>query len=164
MNIRIYHPSDRDKLVELFAHTLETNASYISHGEIQMGLSHDGLTLTPDFKEKWIKYLERQNSEHQTFVYVCEVDASVAGFVIFGIEEDADLPYGVIYDIVVTDKLKGTGAADKLYQYAIDYFKSANINDCYIESGLNNHRAHRFFERRGFSHVSNIYRLTDITK
>ena len=29
----------------------------------------------------------------------------------------------------------------------------------YLESGKNNHAAHRFFEKRGFTHISEIYKL-----
>ncbi|MDR1055521.1 MAG: GNAT family N-acetyltransferase [Prevotellaceae bacterium] len=163
MKIRKYDVSDQDRLVGMFALNLKTNKSYISHGEIQMGLLYgDGQTLALDFKEKWQRYLNRHHDNPQSFIYVIEDDRIVVGFVIFGIEDDYDKDYGIIYDILLADDYRGKGAGDKLFQTAIEVLKDKGINNCYLESGLSNHSAHAFFEKKGFKHISNIYRLTTI--
>ena len=41
-----------------------------------------------------------------------------------------------------------------------EWFKSKNIKDIYLESGLDNHSAHKFFERNGFKPVSQIFKIT----
>ena len=45
------------------------------------------------------------------------------------------------------------------YSAAIDWLRSRGVKDIYLESGKDNHAAHRFFEKRGFAHVSEIYKL-----
>jgi len=162
MIAREYTIADRLNVFRLFIDMLQANKSYISHGEIQMGLSYDGQTLAPDAEEKWQRYFERQHSDSQSFIYVCEDKAELIGFTIFGIENDYDKDYGIIYDILVKDEYKGTGAATTLFQCAIEQLKSAGISDCYLESGIDNHRAHAFFKKKGFKHISNIYRFANI--
>ena len=162
MTVRSYKTEDRERLVEMFMEMLQAQQSYISHGEIQMGLSYDGQTLAPDAKEKWQHYLDRHSSSNKSFIYVLEDAEKIVGFTIFGIEDDYDKEYGVIYDILVSDEYRGTGASSKLFQQAMDTLKINNLTDCYLESGVENHRAHSFFEKKGFKHVSNIYRLHDI--
>ena len=44
-------------------------------------------------------------------------------------------------------------------QVSIDWLRSCGVKDIYLESGKDNHAAHRFFEKRGFAHVSEIYKL-----
>jgi GNAT superfamily N-acetyltransferase len=124
-----------------------------------MGLTYDGLSLTPDFKQKWERYLERNSNDTNSFIYVCEDNLTLVGFVIFGIEDDYDKNYGIIYDILLTDEYKSKGIGSKLFQTAIDKLKSEGVSTCYLESGVNNHSAHSFFAKKGFKYISNIYRL-----
>ena len=93
MTIRPYAPQDRQKLCDLFAELIENHKEYISHGELQMGIATDRGELAPDFRNAWLRYLDRQG-----------------------------------------------------------------VADCYLESGVDNHSAHRFFEKFGFGQVSCIFR------
>lgn len=160
--IREYKTPDKPFLVEMFAHNLHTHSSYISHGELQMGISYDGTTLAPDFKEKWEHYLNRHHENEDSRIYVYEENTTIAGFIIFGTDDDHDKKFGVIYDMLLNDNYKGKGLGSLLLQAATDYFKTQHINDCYLESGVENHSAHGFFEHKGFKHVSNIYRLSGL--
>jgi GNAT superfamily N-acetyltransferase len=49
---------------------------------------------------------------------------------------------------------------DTLLQTAISWLRSKGIREIYLESGKDNRNAHRFFEKRGFIHVSEMYKLT----
>ena len=157
--VRNFKIEDEDRLVEMFCSNLETFKEYISHGEIQMGLSADGVTLSHGYREKWRRYLGRHNDDPKSHICVFEKDDVIEGFIIFGIEDDYDKEYGVIYDILVSDNHKSRGIGNQLFEYAINIYESLNITDCYLESGINNHGAHTFFEKKGFKHISNIYRL-----
>ena len=162
MDIREYTEKDKERVVEIFTRNLETYKNYISHGELQMGLTYDGLNLVTDFKEKWTKYLERHHNNPKSFVYVCEDDATIVGFTILGIENDHDKDYGVVYDMLIVPEYRGKGAGGKILDFALELFKSKDITQCYLESGVDNHSAHAFFEKKGFEHVSNIYRLINL--
>ncbi len=157
--IRPIHPADQETLVRLFCDNLRAQPDYISHVEMQMGLSADGTTLAPDAEAKWRRYLERHLADADSRVRVAERDGVIAGMVIFGVEADHDAPYGVIYDLLVAPGARGGGVGAALLEYAIEALAAQGIADIYLESGVGNHTAHAFFERRGFGHVSNIYRL-----
>ena len=66
----------------------------------------------------------------------------------------------LVSNIMVNPQCRGQGLGDTLLQTAISWLRSKGIRDIYLESGKDNHNAHRFFEKRGFIHVSEIYRLT----
>ena len=81
------------------------------------------------------------------------------GFVVADIEEDGDAPYGMVCDVLVKEDYRGHGTGDALLQTAIGWLRGQGVRDIYLESGKDNHAAHRFFEKRGFHHVSNIFKL-----
>ena len=75
------------------------------------------------------------------------------------IEEDGDAPFGMVCDVLVKEGCRSQGTGAALLQTAIDWLRSRGVKDIYLESGKDNHAAHRFFEKRGFAHVSEIYKL-----
>lgn len=163
MHIRRFQKSDRDNIIEIFMK--EVDSTYISHGEMQMGLSTDGYSFTEDFKEKWIDYFDRQTKDESVFTLVCYDEASeLAGFIIFGIESDFAENYGILYDFFVRIKYRGTGLADKLLLEAFRTYKPYNIKDLYFESGANCHRAHAYYKRKGAKHISNVYKIENISQ
>jgi ribosomal protein S18 acetylase RimI-like enzyme len=157
--IREYNKDDKAMLCEFFANILEEHKDYISHGELQMGIAVDSGVLAPDFREKWAEYLDRQMAIAENRILLNEDDGLLNGFIIFGITDDGDAPFGMIFDLAVTPECRGKHIGQSLVEKAMEYFKQSNIKGCYLESGVNNHSAHHFFERHGFAHVSNIYRL-----
>ena len=77
----------------------------------------------------------------------------------FGITNDGARPYGVIFDLSVDPAYRGKRIGQELLQRATESFRDKGIQDCYLESGVNNHSAHQFFEHHGFKQVSDIFRL-----
>ena len=75
----------------------------------------------------------------------------IVGFVVADIEEDGDAPYGMVYDVLVKEECRGCGAGEALLQTAIAWLRERGVSGIYLESGKNNHAAHRFFEKRGFT-------------
>ena len=67
----------------------------------------------------------------------------------------------MVGDILVNPQCRGGGLGNTLLQTAIDWFRAKGIQDIFLESGKDNHSAHRFFEKRGFVHVSEIYKLNN---
>jgi N-acetylglutamate synthase-like GNAT family acetyltransferase len=84
------------------------------------------------------------------------------GFCAAYIEGDADARFGMVGDILVNPQCRGGGVGNTLLQTAIDWLHSKGIRDIFLESGKDNHNAHRYFEKRGFVHVSEIYKLMEI--
>ena len=65
----------------------------------------------------------------------------------------------MVGDVLVNRQCRGQGLGDTLLQTAVSWLRSKGIREIYLESGKDNHNAHRFFEKRGFIHVSEMYKL-----
>lgn len=154
MTIRPYTPQDRQKLCDLFAELIENHKEYISHGELQMGIATDRGELAPDFRNAWLRYLDRQTADPETEIMLAEQDGTPTGFVIYGINRDGAAPYGMIYDVGLLPRHRSRGTGSLLVRTALDALREKGIADCYLESGVDNHSAHRFFEKFGFGQVS----------
>ena len=168
MKILIAQPADAPALADLFMGHISAHTEYISHGEIQMGVGEgylaDGVLHTrpaPDGREKWMKYI-LQHIEDNSIAGVWKAvadDGTLVGFTVADIESDGDDAFGMVCDVLVKEDYRGHGAGAALLQTAIEWLRSRGIKDIYLESGKDNHAAHRFFEKRGFAHVSEIYKL-----
>ncbi len=160
MKILIAQASDAPALADIFMGHLAAHPEYISHGEMQMGVAV-GEAIAPDGREKWMKYIH-EHIEDSSFAEVWKAvsdEGEIVGFTVADIEEDGDAPFGMVCDVLVKESCRSQGTGAALLQTAIDWLRSRGIKDIYLESGKNNHAAHRFFEKRGFTHVSEIYKL-----
>lgn len=161
--------TDAEALADIFLGHISAHTEYISHGEIQMGVGEgvirDGVLVTrptADSREKWLKYIRLHLTEEAlagVWKAVGE-DGTIQGFVVADIAEDGDAPFGMVGDVLVKEDYRGHGAGEALLNTAIGWLRSRGIKDIYLESGKDNHAAHRFFEKRGFTHVSQIFKLS----
>ncbi len=161
-------PADAPALADLFLAHIEAHPEYISHGEFQMGVGEsymkDGVLCgrpAPDAREKWMHYiLQHFENPAKTQVWkAVSLDGDLVGFAVAEIQEDGDAPFGVVSDVLVKEDFRGKGTGALLLQTAIGWLRSSGVSGVYLESGRDNHAAHRFFEKRGFVHVSEIYKL-----
>jgi len=168
MKIETAHVQDAQALADIFFGHLAAHPEYISHGEMQMGVGEgvirDGILVArtaPDGREKWMNYihLHLENDALAKVWKVVSDQGEIMGFAVADIEEDGDAPYGMVCDVLVKEECRGCGAGDALLQTAIAWLRERGVNGIYLESGKNNHAAHRFFEKRGFTHISEIYKL-----
>lgn len=168
INILPALPSDAECLADLFIGHITEHPEYISHGEIQMGVGEsfvkDGSFVTrptPDARDKWMKYI-LAHIEDESFAEVWKAvdeENTIQGFCVADLEEDGDAPFGVVCDVLLRSGCRGRGVGNALLETAISWLRSRGVKDIYLESGKNNHGAHRFFEKRGFTHISEIYKL-----
>lgn len=168
MKILIAQASDAPALADIFMGHLAAHPEYISHGEMQMGVGEGVIRngvleahTAPDGREKWMKYIH-EHIEDSSFAEVWKAvsdEGEIIGFTVADIEEDGDAPFGMVCDVLVKEGCRSQGTGAALLQTAIDWLRSRGVKDIYLESGKDNHAAHRFFEKRGFAHVSEIYKL-----
>lgn len=159
--------ADAQALADLFLDHIEAHHEYISHGEIQMGVGEgvivDGVleaVPAPGAREKWLEYIHVYlETPSMAQVWKAVEGDEIVGFVVADIEQDGDARFGMVDDVLVKENYRGHGAGAQLLQTAIDWLRSRGVKDIYLESGKDNHAAHRFFEKRGFFHVSEIYKL-----
>ena len=162
--------ADAEALADLFVGHITEHPEYISHGEIQTGIGEvsvqDGSFVahpTPDAREKWMKgLLEMLRNDALVGIWKAVDDqGTLMGFCIAYIEGDMDAPFGMVGDILVNPQCRGGGVGNTLLQTAIDWLRAKGIQDIFLESGKDNHNAHRYFEKRGFVHVSEMYKLNN---
>ena len=159
---------DAGALADLFIGHITAHPEYISHGEIQMGVGkvsvQDGSFITrpaTDAREKWMKYiLDMMNNDSIAAVWKAVDDqGTLMGFCAADIEMAGGAPFGMVGDVLVNPQCRAGGVGSTLLQTAIDWLRAKGIHDIFLESGKDNHNAHRFFEKRGFVHVSEMYKL-----
>ena len=167
-SIREAVEADAGLLQQVFLGHINAHPEYISHGEIQMGVgiavhTNDGEFAgqpSPDAPEMWHKYITEKLNADDAAVFVAEDDnGMLLGFSVIDIEEDGADPFGMLCDLLVLPENRSRGIGAALMQRDFEWFRHKGIRDIYLESGRKNHDAHAFFERRGFKHVSNIYKL-----
>ena len=170
INITPATAADAEVLADLFIGHITAHPEYISHGEVQTGIGEvsvqDGNFIahpTPDAKEKWMKcFLDMLRNDALVGIWKAVDDkGTLMGFCIAYIEENGGAPFGMVGDVLVNPQCRGGGVGNALLQTAIDWFRAKGIQDIFLESGKDNHNAHRFFEKRGFVHVSEIYKLNN---
>lgn len=159
--IRQARNSDKEQIINLFCENIKVQTSYISHGEIQMGLALNTELLSKNHIELWGAYLNSQMKQFEETVLVHEENETINGFIIGEIANDRSNDFGVICDIVVDNSMRNKGIGALLLNSLLAIYKSKGIYDFYLESGIKNHEAHQFFENKGFSKVSVIYRRND---
>jgi len=86
---------------------------------------------------------------------VAEVDGSFAGFVYFFVDnhpwfEPEVERYGHILEVHVKKEYQGVGLATRMLEYTIEDLKKRNVNVVYIDTGGNNTKAIRLYEKMGF--------------
>ena len=160
--------ADRERLADIFISHIDNHREYISHGEVQMGVGcvrtgEDGHTETvpaADARRMWLKYIDEKLSSPDIAVVLKAVEGTeIVGFCVADIEEDGADPFGMVCDIIVLDSHRGKGIGSALLAEALDWLRSKNVNGIYLESGKDNHKAHEFFRHKGFSKVSEIFKL-----
>ncbi len=168
MSITLASVADAQALADLFIGHITAHPEYISHGEIQMGVGVGTVQgdcfvtgPAPDAREKWMKYILAAMSNDAVSHVWKAVDAqgTLMGFCVADIVGNEDCSFGMVGDVLVNPQCRGIGLGNTLLQTAIAWLHSKGIQDIYLESGKDNHNAHRFFEKRGFTHVSGIYKL-----
>ena len=155
--VRKYKETDREAIADFFAMIIRADKSYISHGEMQMGIATDRGTLSEDFRSRWLIYLDIQANNPQTTIFINEDKGKIAGFAIAGTTSDGFEEYGVIYDMGVDPSVRGKGFGKELMRNIMKMFADKNIKDCYLESGIHNDNAHNFFEKYDFEKVSYVF-------
>jgi GNAT superfamily N-acetyltransferase len=141
---------------DLAGRIIGSQPSYISHGEIQTGLSPDGKSWAPDLTDLYRADLLDLGEERDLAV-ARDGDGALIGFAIVAWEESSRRKFAVLEDMVVDPALRSHGVGSKLLALVEEAVRGRGIEWLFLESGLGNHGAHRFFEREGFETVSHVF-------
>lgn len=121
--------------------------------------------MSPDGK-RWaaniVDLIEREcatigSSEYASLAEAHDESGARVGAVIALWETEEPTPHVVIADLVTDPNARSGGVGKALVDFVLAEAKKRGIGWAFLESGLNNHRAHDFFEREGFEVVSKVF-------
>jgi N-acetylglutamate synthase-like GNAT family acetyltransferase len=155
----IYWTSALDERLEaarFFAAHIRRDASYISHGEIQTGLSVDGKSWASDLERRFIEDLSTME-DGQKLAVMRDASGAMIAAALVQWEETPRVKFGVLEDLAVPPALRSAGLGARMVAW-ID--AEARLRQCrwmFLESGKHNTRAHAFFEQCGFAEMSHVF-------
>lgn len=127
---------------------------YISHGEIQTGLSDDGESWVPGLAGLFASDFANRGDRD---LLVVRHGADVVGLLVVAFETGERRTFAVIEDMAVAPALRSQGLGSRILREAMDRIKARSVEWVFLESGLRNHEAHAFFEREGFTMTSHVF-------
>ena len=147
--------AEREAAARFLAHVIAKDTAYISHGEIQHGLSPDGTTWAPDLEARLLDEMRREDpAQAVALAYVGDTLAGVA-CVVWELQVEA--PYVTLADLAVASSHRGNGVGAALVAFLEAEAQQRGLQWIFLESGLLNKSAHDFFERAKFRPVSKIF-------
>ena len=144
-----------NEVADFFADQIADDASYVSHGEIQTGLSEDGRTWHPDLRTRLREDLADCGEERD--VVVVRVAGQLAGAAIVLWVETDRVSFAVIEDMTTLKRQRSEGLGAAMMAFIETSAKARGARWLFLESGLQNHRAHAFFDRAGFRTLSKVF-------
>ena len=152
----IWHDGTLVKEAAAFAgRVIGAQNSYISHGEIQVGLSPDGV--------RWIDELEARyasdfstHDEREMLLARAE-NGAIVGLGVLSPKLEGAVRFGVLEDMAVEPELRGAGIGGALLSRLTKRAEELGCDWLFLESGLGNEGAHRFFVDNGFDKTSHVF-------
>lgn len=155
ISIRWAEPDEAAFAADFITAAIQPDPSYISHGEIQTGLSPDGRVWTADLAEKMRADFADPGPDRRIAI-AREGDALVCVAVVLRCFDDR-ANYVVIEDIAVSPDARSGGIGRRMMAFVEDQARAWGADWAFMESGISNARAHAFFERQDYRLVSKVF-------
>lgn len=159
VSVTIREVSDAEALARLAAMTarvIGADTRYISHGEIQTGLSEDATRWSPDLASLFAEDFAALDSSRTVLAAYDPSDVPL-GLAIIAWEETSRRAFAVLEDMIVEPTTRSLGIGADLLSAVEQRAASRGVNWLFLESGVRNARAHGFFEREGFEILSHVF-------
>lgn len=137
---------------EFFARVISENTAYVSHGEIQTGLSPDGVSWVPDLGDQFLRELGEFDQSRGVLIVKDE-----AGHLVAAANITWDKTFATIQDMAVDPVMRSSGIGATMMEQIEDAANARDMKWLFLESGKNNQNAHRFFERHGLVEISHVF-------
>lgn len=148
-------PSDRADAADFAGRVIGSDTAYISHGEIQAGLSEDAHNWSPDLAGLYAEDFADLGA--RDMLVARDANGKVVGLLIVAWEETPRRKFAVLEDVVVDPAMRGNGIGGEMVDRAHRRIAERGVDWTFLESGLRNEAAHRFFEERGYAVVSHVF-------
>lgn len=133
-----------------------SDTRYISHGEVQTGLSPDGHRWADDLGALYAEDFAELGDERDLLIGRDDRGAIVA-IAIIAWEETPRRRFAVLEDMAVEPALRSHGIGEQVLRAVEARVAERGIDWLFLESGIDNHGAHRFFEKNGFRTLSHVF-------
>ena len=143
-------------LAALAARVIGTDTRYISHGEIQTGLSEDATHWSPHLAALFADDFAAIDDDRLVLA-AYDPDDRPLGFAIIAWEQSSRRRFAVLEDMVVEPAARSLGIGAALLAAVEQRVAERGIDWVFLESGVRNERAHGFFERSGFATISHVF-------
>lgn len=154
-------PEDVPAAAAFASRVIGQGVDYISHGEIQTGLSPDGRSWADNLPALYLA--DFSDLGDRDLLVARTPDGAIAAVAILAWEETPRMCFAVIEDLVVDPALRSAGVGARMLEALSARVQERGVEWVFLESGLRNERAHAFFRRHGFAEVSHVFarRLAD---
>jgi hypothetical protein len=151
-----------DSLSKFMRDCLIECPEYISHSEIQEGRAISPTEWSPNLegilRVSIINHLSGRNDDNGLGLLAIALKGSkTVGLSQISIEESPTFKYAVLEDIVIGSDFRNNKIGYDFLIWLHSSLKIKNINHIFLESGVNNSGAHRFFKRNDYKLVSNVF-------
>jgi ribosomal protein S18 acetylase RimI-like enzyme len=144
-----------DAVARFFARTIGGDARYISHGEIQCGLSDDGAHWHPELEARFRE--DMQGLGEETGLLVARMDGAIVAAAIVEWSITRRVRFATLADLSVDPAQRSTGLGARMVEAIVAEARQRAMQWIFLESGKDNLRAHDFFERHGFHELSQVF-------
>lgn len=137
------------------ADVVARDPAYISHGEIQTGLSPDGKTWARDLASLYAA--DFANLEDRDLLVGRAGDGEIVAIAVVAWPQSDRTRYAVLEDLAVDPKIRSGGIGTRVVEAVMARAEARGAQWVFLESGVRNGRAHSFFERQGFLEISHVF-------
>jgi ribosomal protein S18 acetylase RimI-like enzyme len=147
------------QLGALFARIAVTLPEYISHGEVQCGLSGDGVAWSANAPESITADFEHigQGGRSTRVAGAWLADKTPVAVAVVDLIERDKVRYAVLCDMVVEEGRRRTGVGERMVRFIEAEMRMQKVDWIFLESGMRNERAHRFFEKLNYREMSRVF-------
>ncbi|QNK66508.1 GNAT family N-acetyltransferase [Variovorax sp. PAMC26660] len=151
-------PSQAEAIAALFLRQL--GAHYISHSELQEQRAVAIGEWRPDLPQVLLAQVRHALAQplatSTTLVAIARTGDSLAGIALVSIDEAkiASRTFATLDDLVVDSRFQGTGLGTQMFDWLCTELQQRGSARLFLESGIGNEDAHRFFKARGCTPVS----------
>ena len=145
MLIRLYHPSDLERMIAI---TLE---GFYGTAIEQLVENHLGILHGHDWRYRKTKQINEDCQTNPSGVFVAELDDTVVGFITTRV--DYEIGKGRIPNLAVDAQAQGKGIGRQLIEHALGYFRAEGMSFAMIETMDNNLIGQHLYPACGFVEI-----------
>lgn len=149
-------PHTARRAAEFAGRVIGAEPRYISHGEVQTGLSPDGTTWEVDLAARYQSDFLDLGDDRDLLVALAS-NGAILGILILAWEQTSRRRFAILEDMAVDPASRSSGIGEHLLAQAEAKVRERGVDWLFLESGIDNHGAHRFFERHGFRAMSHVF-------